>query len=238
MLLATLKALFMSLPYRRENRSPSRPLRSLPVSPWKHERTYTRTRSQEQDIDGKELQFQGLDRPARCYLYFCFVITNLHWRCSEDLEWANRNRLRSWQWSSWIVFLFKIVSWPLQALQAISSALDYARAMDAVQAYSDTLLLIYFHAEKHAHEWSNIFICCLQDDVPIKYDSFFFSPTKRKYATYKRELCLFVKFVVKYDYYCKHPFHVTIIHTNHKPLTHFLSSDKHEGIYEHWVLIN
>lgn len=42
-------------------------------------------------------------------------------------------------------------------------------------------------------------------------------------------------FCKKYDYLCKHPYKQTVIHTDHKPLTHFLSSDLHEGIYGHWA---
>jgi len=42
-------------------------------------------------------------------------------------------------------------------------------------------------------------------------------------------------FVKNYDYLCKHPFLPAIIHTNHKPLTYFLSSDLHKGINGHWV---
>lgn len=71
--------------------------------------------------------------------------------------------------------------------------------------------------------------------VPIVYDSFTFFSTQRKYATYKRELCALIRFVVKYDYLCKHPLHTTVIHTNHKPLMHFLKSDTLEGIYGHWA---
>ena len=72
-------------------------------------------------------------------------------------------------------------------------------------------------------------------EVPIIYDSFTFPATRRKYPTYKRELYALVVFLKKYDYLCKHPYHPAIIHTDHKPLTHFLDSDLHEGIYGHWA---
>ena len=72
-------------------------------------------------------------------------------------------------------------------------------------------------------------------EVPILFDSFMFTPTQCKYPTYKRELCALVTFCKKYDYLCKHPFKPTVIHTDHRPLTHFLSSDLHEGIYGHWA---
>lgn len=74
-----------------------------------------------------------------------------------------------------------------------------------------------------------------QIEVPILYDSVTFNLTERKYPTYKRELCVLTKMVTKYDYMCKDPRHQAIIHTDHKPLTHFLSSDAHEGIYGHWA---
>ena len=71
--------------------------------------------------------------------------------------------------------------------------------------------------------------------VPVIYDSFSFNDTQRKYPTYKRELCALVKFVTKYDYLCKHPFIPAVVHIDYKPLTHFLKSDLHEGIYDYWA---
>jgi hypothetical protein len=44
-----------------------------------------------------------------------------------------------------------------------------------------------------------------------------------------------VYFLNKYDYLCKHPYNPAVVHTDHKPLTHFLSSDLNEGIYGHWA---
>lgn len=70
-------------------------------------------------------------------------------------------------------------------------------------------------------------------EVPIVYNSFTFFSTQRKYVTYKRELCTLTRFVIKYDYLCKHPLYTTVIYTDHKPLTHFLKSDTHKGIYRH-----
>ena len=72
-------------------------------------------------------------------------------------------------------------------------------------------------------------------EVPITYDSFAFSATQKLYPTYKKELCAVVKFCVKYDYLCKHPYNTSIVHTDHRPLVHFLKSDLHEGIYGHWA---
>lgn len=40
---------------------------------------------------------------------------------------------------------------------------------------------------------------------------------------------------MKHDYFCKHPINMTVVHTDHKPLVHFLKSDIHEGIYGHWA---
>lgn len=71
--------------------------------------------------------------------------------------------------------------------------------------------------------------------VPILYDSQSLSRTQRLYTTYKKELYAIVTFASKYSYLCRHPFHVTEIHTDHRPLTHFLSSDLHEGIYGCWA---
>ena len=72
-------------------------------------------------------------------------------------------------------------------------------------------------------------------EVSILYDLFAFTFTRRKYPTYKRELYAIVSFATKYDYLCKHSFVSTIIHTDHKPLTHFLTSDAYENIYGHWA---
>lgn len=72
-------------------------------------------------------------------------------------------------------------------------------------------------------------------EVPIAYDSFAFSATQKLYPTYKKELCAIVKFCTKYDYLCKHPYNTSVIHTDHRPLIHFMKSDLHEGIYGHWA---
>lgn len=72
-------------------------------------------------------------------------------------------------------------------------------------------------------------------EVPILYDSVTFTAIERKYPTYKWELCVLTKMVTKYDYMCKDPRHPAAVHTDHKPLTHFLLSDTHEGIYGHWA---
>lgn len=72
-------------------------------------------------------------------------------------------------------------------------------------------------------------------EVPVIYDSFAFTPSRAKYPTYKRELYAISEFAKEYDYLCKHPYHPAIIHTDHRPLTHFFKTDTHEGIYGHWA---
>jgi hypothetical protein len=72
-------------------------------------------------------------------------------------------------------------------------------------------------------------------EVPILYDSFPWTVSQKKYPVYKKELCAIVTFVKKYDYLCKHPYIPAVVHTDHKPLTYFLASDLHEGIYGHWA---
>lgn len=72
-------------------------------------------------------------------------------------------------------------------------------------------------------------------EVPIIYDALTFSATERKYQTYKRELCAMVKFSTKFQYLLRNPERPGIIHTDHKPLIHFLESSLHDGIYRHWA---
>lgn len=69
--------------------------------------------------------------------------------------------------------------------------------------------------------------------VSIIYDSFTFAFIKRKYLIYKRELYVMIMFIIKYDYLYKHSYLSIIIHIDHKSLTHFLSSDLYEEIYDH-----
>jgi hypothetical protein len=71
-------------------------------------------------------------------------------------------------------------------------------------------------------------------EVPIVYNSFTFTATERKYPTYKRELLAIVRFASKYSYLLTHPNPsiTAIIHTDHKPLVHFINADYHDGIYK------
>lgn len=74
-------------------------------------------------------------------------------------------------------------------------------------------------------------------EVPIVYYvrflSIFGHPAAISYLQKKQ--CSLTKFVTKYDYLCKHSYLTTIVHTDHRSLTHFLGSDLHEGIYGHWA---
>ena len=72
-------------------------------------------------------------------------------------------------------------------------------------------------------------------EVPIIYNAVTFSLTKRCYVTYKREVCVMVKFASKYHYLLRDPTRQAIIHTDHKPLVHFLESSMHDRTYGHWV---
>lgn len=71
--------------------------------------------------------------------------------------------------------------------------------------------------------------------VPIIYNFFSFTSTRRKYPIYKRELYIIVEFAKKYDYLYKYPYHIATVHTNYKPLIYFLALDSHEDIYNHWA---
>ena len=69
----------------------------------------------------------------------------------------------------------------------------------------------------------------------ILYDAFSLFRTQKIYFIYKKKLCVFVKFVMKYDYMCKHSYNVITIHTDHRSLIRFLKFDFHEDMYEHSI---
>lgn len=71
--------------------------------------------------------------------------------------------------------------------------------------------------------------------ILIIYDSFSWSFSQQNYLTYKKKLCAIVIFVKKYDYLCKHLYLLTVVHMNHKSLTHFLEADAHEDVYNSWI---
>ena len=72
-------------------------------------------------------------------------------------------------------------------------------------------------------------------EVSIFYDSFIFVVIKRKYFIYKKEFYVLIIFVIKYDYFCKYPYHFVIVYIDYKFFIHFLSSDLYERIYGYWV---
>ena len=67
----------------------------------------------------------------------------------------------------------------------------------------------------------------------IIYDMMTFNTAERKYPTYKRELCVIVKSAVKYKYLFQNLVRPGVIHTDHKPLAHFLDSGLHDEVYAH-----
>lgn len=69
---------------------------------------------------------------------------------------------------------------------------------------------------------------------PVLYDSFLFTRTQRNYGTYKRELYAIVEFCRRHNHFFKAQQRSTV-YTDHKPLTWFLESSSHEGIYARWV---
>ena len=67
----------------------------------------------------------------------------------------------------------------------------------------------------------------------IIYDTMTFNTAEQKYPTYKRELCVIVKFTVKYKYLFQNLVRPGVIYTNYKPLAHFLDNSLHNGVYTH-----
>ena len=72
-------------------------------------------------------------------------------------------------------------------------------------------------------------------EISVQYDFIIFISTKMRYSIYKQKLCVLTKFVIKYDYFCKHSKITIVIHIDCKFLIQFLKSDSHENIYEHWT---
>ena len=102
----------------------------------------------------------------------------------------------------------------------------------------DYLFLIHFYSNVSLYD-NDLIITqfSIHDNkitkISILYDSIFFSSIEKKYFTYKQKLCIFIKFVIKYDYFCKHSRNQAIIHTDHKLLIRFLKTNCHENIYKH-----
>lgn len=132
----------------------------------------------------------------------------------------------NWKWDFAEQLSFEILevkSTTLAAMHGHDPGLTTHFYTDA-SGFAAGLVITQFHMEETRG---------LTTEVPILYDSFTFVVTQQKYPTYKRELCALVHFVTKYDYFCKNSRIPTIVHTDHKLLTHFLKSDAHEGIYGH-----
>ncbi|KAI1005918.1 hypothetical protein K3495_g2302 [Podosphaera aphanis] len=70
--------------------------------------------------------------------------------------------------------------------------------------------------------------------VPILYDAFTFSKTQINYGTYKKEPCAIVEFARRYEHMLRNS-DGSVILTDHKPLTYFLSSSLLEGLYARWA---
>ncbi|KAI0994842.1 hypothetical protein K3495_g13340 [Podosphaera aphanis] len=71
-------------------------------------------------------------------------------------------------------------------------------------------------------------------EVPIIYDAFTFSKSQFNYGMYKKELCAIVEFSRKYEHMLK-SMERSVILTDHKPLTYFLTSSMLDGIYARWA---
>ena len=76
-------------------------------------------------------------------------------------------------------------------------------------------------------------------EVVILYDSFCFSPTERRYPTFKKKLCAIIRFLKKWHCYLG-GVQTTIIRTDHRPLLGFQNSAGRgnvDGIYARWAEI-
>jgi hypothetical protein len=131
-----------------------------------------------------------------------------------------------WRWTDSEQLSFEII----RVKATIKSAMHGINLNDEVHFYTDASAYAAGMAVTQFRIENGKFV-----EVSIMYDSFLFPSSRRKYSVYKRELYAIVIFVIKYDYLCKHFYKPAIIHTDHRPLTHFLESDAHEGIYGHWA---
>ena len=97
--------------------------------------------------------------------------------------------------------------------------------------YDDDLIVI----QRRIEQKIDLHISTKMIEVSVLYDFFTFNQIQRKYFTYKKELCVIITLIIKYDYLIKHFYQLTIIHTNHKFFIHFFISNIniHEEIYEH-----
>lgn len=66
--------------------------------------------------------------------------------------------------------------------------------------------------------------------VPLLYDSFLFNPAERNCDTYKRELRVMVTMCEKHHHILRGA-ETSSVYTDHKPLTTFLTSERHSDIF-------
>ena len=74
-------------------------------------------------------------------------------------------------------------------------------------------------------------------EISILYDIFIFNQAECCYSTYKRELCVIVKFAVKHNHLLQNSDSkmYEVLYTDYMSLIHFLELELHDGIYRHWV---
>ncbi|TGJ79929.1 hypothetical protein E0Z10_g8846, partial [Xylaria hypoxylon] len=158
--------------------------------------------------------FLGAIGPTRRWIKNCAEISRPLTRLTGNVPW---------QWTDAEALSFSILRSHMSGVLEIHGhRYDYA-----VKAYTDASgygagLLITQTQEKV--------------DVPLVYDSFLFNKPQRSYGTYKRELLAIVEFTRRHvRFFINPPGIRSIVYTDHKPLTFFLDSIYHEGIYARWV---
>ena len=74
-------------------------------------------------------------------------------------------------------------------------------------------------------------------EIFILYNIFIFNQAECHYSTYKRELCIIVKFVIKHNHLLQNSdFKMyEVLYTDHISLICFLKLKFHDKIYKHWV---
>ena len=168
---------------------------------------------------------------VRAFLRFIFImrqwvknfaeITRSFTRLTEDTEWK-------WTESESLFFdLLHIkyavtvsmyeIDWSIQ-FHFYSDASEYVRDLVITQFQ---ILLRY---KKSA-------------EISILYDIFIFNQAEHHYSTYKRKLCVIVKFVIKHNYllWNSDSKMYEVLYTDHISLICFLKLELHDEIYEHWV---
>ncbi|OBR02926.1 Pol polyprotein [Colletotrichum higginsianum IMI 349063] len=126
-----------------------------------------------------------------------------------------------WKWGSTEALAFRL----LKDLMSKTVELHGISIGHPIQLYSD--------ASKYA---GGCVVMQMQDAglVPVLYDSFLLTKSQRNYGTYKRELLAIVEFCRRHSHFLRTEKPSTIF-TDHKPITWFLSSSNHHGIYARWV---